>query len=332
MADMAEGALEEGGGGLGGGVRASAGVGVDGVDDGIPAGVANKVAAAEDDDQRDVLGYGRLATAVDAKSGRAGEAMEGGDNGGRRWRSGEVQRRDRLERGWRRWGGNGGVVGGGGGGGEGRRGCRAADDLVQGGEGGGARREVQFVANRAARVMAAEQRRPMIGRRGAKVVAVVSEAIPAHAGREAVVGVVGEDVGDRAGVVPEGLLVSAVGPAVGVDGVGGGVGGDDGKRLPGRAEAGDGDGGERLLRPLLGSGGERGASWDNPILRGGRSENKARLVDGRVKGGVGREAAVAGAGRVMGAAKSARLQPMIWVMASSSDGPEGGGSLEWEAG
>lgn len=161
---------------------------------------------------------------------------------------------------------------------------------------------------------------------------MVSEAIPAHAGREAVVGVVGEDVGDRAGVVPEGLLVSAVGPAVGVDGVGGGVGGDDGKRLPGRAEAGDGNGGERLLRPLLGSGGERGASWDNPILRGGRSENKARLVDGRVKGGVGREAAVAGAGRVMGAAKSARLQSMIWVMASSSDGPEGGGSLEWEAG
>ena len=87
---MAEGALEKGGGGLGGGVWASAGFGVDGVDDGIPAGVADEVTAAEDDDQRDVLGYGRLATAVDAKSGRAGEAMEGGDNGGRRRRSGEV--------------------------------------------------------------------------------------------------------------------------------------------------------------------------------------------------------------------------------------------------
>jgi hypothetical protein len=164
VADVAEGALKGGEGGLGGGVRASAGLGVDGVDDGIPAEVADEVTAAEDDDQRDVLGYGGLAAAVDAKGGRAGKAVGGGDDGGRRRRSGEVQRRDRLERGWEQGGGNGGVVGGdggvvggGGGGGEGRRGCRAADDLLQGGEGGGAWREVQVEANPAARVVTAEQ-------------------------------------------------------------------------------------------------------------------------------------------------------------------------------
>ena len=65
-----------------------------------------------------------------------------------------------------------------------------------------------------------------------------------------------------------------------------------GRGCHGRAEAGDGNGGERLLETSAGEWGRKGGELgQDPILRG-RAEREQGQVGamGEVKGGVGREA------------------------------------------
>ena len=184
---MAKGQLERGEGGLGSRVGANAMLGVDGVDDGVPTWVADEVKAGEDDDLRDGLGEGGLASTVNATGRWTGKTVEGGDDGGRGRRRGGVERRDGEERGWERQHDTGGGANGGGGRNGGRGRCRAANDLLEGRK-GRARREVKSLACGAARVVAAEVGGPVVRWRCARVVAVVGEAVTAEAGREAVVG------------------------------------------------------------------------------------------------------------------------------------------------
>ena len=83
------------------------------------------------------------------------------------------------------------------------------------------------------------------------------------------VGEVGEDVADGLGVGGEGVLVSAVGLAVGMDGVGGGVSGNNRERAIERSMGGGGDGGVRATGGLAGGKEGRRARRKDP-LSGGR--------------------------------------------------------------
>ena len=114
------------------------------------------------------------------------------------------------------------------------------------------------MADGTAGVMRAEVVGPTVGGRGARLVAVIDKAVGAETIWEAVAGKVGEDVANGVGVGGEGAFEAAVGSAVGVNGVGGGVGGDNRKRMTWLAVGRDGDGGVGLAAEAAG-GETRGA-------------------------------------------------------------------------